>query len=226
MGRQFGEVIEPGRERDYISYHLGWNAKLSAVQAAFTLSQLDRFDADAAARETSVTAFLTRLSALPGLVVPTAAPDTVHSWHILRLRFDPVAAGLDGVSPGAMRTALRRLLRAEGVPVSRYQLMPLPDQKVFTERTGFGRGYPWTAAQPQPEFDCPVTRAIIDDSLCIQKRHLNPAAHDTLQDYAGAFEKVWRNLPMVERMARAQIQSEAAQAQSEAARAQSEAARA
>jgi perosamine synthetase len=204
MGRQFGEVIEPGQERAYISYHLGWNAKINAVQAAFTLSQLDRFDADADARQRAVSAFLDRLSVLPGLRGPTAAPATTHAWHILRLRFDPVAAGLTGVHPSAMRDALRRLLRAEGVPMSRYQLMPLPDQRVFTERVGFGHGYPWAAAQPEPRPDCPVTRAILDDSLTLQKRHLNPAAHDTLQQYATAFEKVWRHLDMVERLAQAQ----------------------
>ena len=34
--------------------------------------------------------------------------------------------GLDGVQPGALRRALHRALRAEGVPVSQYQLVPLP----------------------------------------------------------------------------------------------------
>ena len=44
MMRQFGEVIETGRERDYVSHLLGWNAKLNPVQAAFATSQLERFD--------------------------------------------------------------------------------------------------------------------------------------------------------------------------------------
>lgn len=204
MSRQFGEVIEPGKDRPYISYHLGWNAKLSAVQAAFTLSQLDRFDDEEARRQAGVSAFLRRLAALPGLVVPTAAAGTVHAWHILRFRFDPASAGLDGVSPAGMRTAMHRLLRAEGVPVSRYQLMPLPDQQVFTDRIGFGRGYPWAAAAEQPSpADFPIARAVIDDSLTLQKRHLNPAAHDTLQQFAAAFEKVWRHLDVVAAMAKA-----------------------
>ena len=56
----------------------------------------------------------------------------------------PAAFGLDGVRPEALRSTLRRLLRAEGVPMSQYQLMPLPDQKVFVDRLGFGSGYPWS----------------------------------------------------------------------------------
>ncbi|GII85569.1 pyridoxal phosphate-dependent aminotransferase [Sphaerisporangium siamense] len=202
MTRQFGEVIEAGRDRDYISYLLGWNHKLSAVQAAFTLSQLERFDAYDDARRANVTALLDRLAGLPGLVVPTRVGDVTHAWHILRFRLDPAAAGLDGVRPEAFRAALHRLLRAEGVPVSRYQLMPLPEQKVFTDRAGYGSGYPWTAAEPPPDAGHPVATQVIADSLTLQKRHLNPGAGPALQRYADGFEKVWENLDMVAAIAK------------------------
>lgn len=201
MSRQFGEVIEAGRPRDYISHRLGWNAKLSSVQAAFTLSQLDRFDSYAKQRHANVTAFLDRLRALPGILVPAAVPGTEHAWYMLRFRLDPDAAGLDGVRPARFRAAVHRLLRAEGVPVSRYQVKTLPDQQVFTERVGFGAGYPWTAAAPGPAADCPVARAVIDDSLTLQKRHLNPQAGPALERYAGGFEKVWRHLDSAARLA-------------------------
>lgn len=196
--RQFGEVIEPGADRDYISHSLGWNHKLSSIQASFTLAQLDRFDDYEAARQRNVADFLYRLSALPGLVIPTVAPGTTHAWHILRFRFDPTAAGLDGVTPGAFRAAAHRLLRAEGVPVSRYQLMALPEQKVFTDRVGFGAGVPWSiTGEPAPAAPHPVTDAVIDDSLALQKRHLNPDAGPALQAYADGFEKLWENLDTV-----------------------------
>ncbi|MEW1910621.1 DegT/DnrJ/EryC1/StrS family aminotransferase [Kitasatospora sp. NPDC085895] len=204
-GRQFGEVIEPGRDRDYISYRLGWNHKINGLQAAFASSQLARFDGYEQVRQENITRFLARLDGLPGLTVPTALPGTVHVWHILRFRFDPAAAGLDGIAPGRFRTVLRRLLRAEGVPVSQYQLVPLPEQMVFRDREGFGKGYPWTVLggdAPEPG-DHPVTRAVIEDSLTIQKRHLNPASGPLLQHYADAFEKVWANLDTVARLAAA-----------------------
>ena len=203
MGRQFGEVIEAGRDRDYISHQLGWNHKLNAVQAGFTLSQLDRFDGYDAARQRNVAAFLDRLAGLPGLVVPTVAPEMSHAWHILRFRFDPVVAGLDGVTAPGMRAALHRLLRAEGVPVSRYQLMPLPEQKVFRDREGFGKGYPWTAAATEHKTEHPVAAAVIADSLTLQKRHLNPESGEALQRYADGFEKVWRHLDTVAALAKA-----------------------
>jgi perosamine synthetase len=203
--RQFGEVIESGRDRDYVSYGLGWNYKMNAIQAAFTNAQLTRFDEYEGKRQRNVADFLARLAVLPGLRVPTALPDTTHVWHILRFRFDPAAFGLsDDVRPEALRSALRRLLRAEGVPMSQYQLMPLPDQKVFVDRIGFGSGYPWAVAgAPAPSSDYPVTRAIIADSLTLQKRHLNPGSGELLGLYSDAFEKVWANRDAVVTLATA-----------------------
>ncbi|MET8249452.1 DegT/DnrJ/EryC1/StrS family aminotransferase [Streptomyces sp. NPDC005202] len=205
-GRQFGEVIEAGRERDYVSYGLGWNYKMNALQAAFTNAQLARYDDYERARQHNVTEFLARLAQMPGLQVPTALPDTTHAWHILRFRFDPAAFGLDGVRPEALRSALRRLLRAEGVPMSQYQLMPLPDQNVFVDRVGFGSGYPWSVTGARGTVagaGYPVTRAVIADSLTIQKRHLHPGVGELLGLYADAFEKVWANRDMVATLAKA-----------------------
>lgn len=205
-GRQFGEVIESGRARDYMSYGLGWNHKMNAVQAAFANAQLARFDEYEHARQNNVAEFLARLAHLPGLRVPTAPPDTTHSWHILRFRFDPAAFDLDRGRPEALRSVLRRLLRAEGVPMSQYQLMPLPDQKVFVDREGFGSGYPWSVTGAPATVACegyPVTRAVIADSLTLQKRHLHPGSGDLLGLYADAFDKVWANRDTVATLAKA-----------------------
>ena len=204
QARQFGEVIEDGRPRDYISYRLGWNAKINPIQAAFAASQLDRFDAYEKMRQANIPPLLARLAALPGITVPTVGPDRTHAWHILRFRFDPAALGLAGVPPEAFCRVVRRLLRAEGVPLSRYQLLPLPEQTVFTERIGFGGGYPWTAAGGASEPGTyPVTSAVLADSLTLQKRHLHPDSGPLLQRYADAVEKVWEHREVLASMATA-----------------------
>jgi hypothetical protein len=105
------------------------------------------------------------------------------------------------VTPERFRIVIHRLLRAEGVPVSRYQKLTLPEQKVFADHVGFGKDYPWAVAEPGPVSDCPVAKAVLADSLTLQKRHLNPEAGPALQRYADGFEKVWRHLDVVARMA-------------------------
>jgi dTDP-4-amino-4,6-dideoxygalactose transaminase len=196
MGRQFGELIPTRGERSYVAHTLGWNHKPGAIQAAFTRSQLTRFELDNKNRDANVRALLARLAPLPGLIIPTVPEDRTHAWHILRFRVDPAAFGLPEQYAGPLRGALMRALRAEGVPASPYQLMPLPGQKVFQERLGFG-GYPWALPGARtPSYtveDFPHTLRVIEDSFTIQKAHLHPDAGDLLARYADAFEKVFQH---------------------------------
>ncbi|GAA3463926.1 DegT/DnrJ/EryC1/StrS family aminotransferase [Saccharothrix longispora] len=205
LHRQFGEDLTR-RERDYVSRVLAGNAKLSAVQAAFARSQLARLAEYDEARQRNVGALLARLADLPGLVPPVVPEDRTHAWHILRFRFDPVAMGCADVDPGALRTVLQRALRAEGVPVQQYQQVPLPWQEAFRTGAGFG-GYPWALrgeapAEPRVE-DFPVSTAVVEDSLTLQRWHLNPDSGPVLLRCAEAFHKVWDNLDTLVPIARA-----------------------
>jgi perosamine synthetase len=207
QARHFGEIIDPDRPRDYLCHRLGWNAKLNPVQAAFASSQLDRFDEYEKLRQANIPPFLDRLAALPGIQVPAAPPDRTHAWHVLRFRFDPAALGfdglgLDGVRPEVVRDVLRRLLRAEGVPLGQYQRIPLPEQKALHD-------HPWpdvaaalaAARGLAPASEYPVTTRVIADSLVIAKNHLHPESGPLLQRYADAFEKVWEHLGTVRTLA-------------------------
>ncbi|MCZ0209700.1 DegT/DnrJ/EryC1/StrS family aminotransferase [Streptomyces achromogenes] len=204
MLRQFGEVATKKAERSYVGHLLGFNHKPNAIQAAFTRSQLERFDEEAKLRDENVRRFLDRLAALPGLVTPVVPDDRSHAWHILRFRTDPEAWGLEPGHAGPLRAALMRALRSEGVPASHYQMMSLPQQRVFRDRLGYG-GLPWRLPGVAPrEYraeDQPTTLAVINDSFTLQKAHLSPEAGPLLSVYADAFEKVWRHRDVLARHA-------------------------
>lgn len=190
--RNFGE--RPlARARSYVAHRPAGNARLSPLQAAFTRSQLDRLPGYAKAREQAVTGLLDRLGRLAGLRVPVVPADRTHVWHIIRLRIVPEELDLADVAPATVRATLHRVLRAEGAPVSQYQMAPLPAHPAFRA--------------PRSTLDTiadrfPVTCATIDNSLCLQRRHLGPDAATALEAYADAFEKVWRHLDLVRHIAR------------------------
>lgn len=204
--RQFGEKSWDDKPRFYLSNVLGWNYRSNPIQAAFARSQLRRFHDYREVRERNVRRLLARLAELPGVVCPLVPDDRTHVWHILRFRFDPAAAGIEDLEPGPFRQALHRALRAEGVAMSYYQVLPLPGQRVFQQPLGFGGGYPWAIAGDRSYRYCnddyPTTLAVIEDSLTIQKRQLSPQGGPLLERYADAFHKVWDNLDLVARMAR------------------------
>ncbi|HEX8768846.1 MAG TPA: DegT/DnrJ/EryC1/StrS family aminotransferase, partial [Jatrophihabitans sp.] len=183
MLRQFGETFAGSGERSYVSHLPGWNHKPNAIQCAFTRAQLGRFEAVAKIRNGNVEQLLRALSELPGLQVPSCPADRSHAWHILRFRLRPEAFGLPEQQAGALRAVLMRALRAEGVPASHYQLMPLPLQRVFggvADRAEFGNSY-----------------QVIEDSFTIQKAHLHPDAGELLDSYATAFHKVWQHRELI-----------------------------
>jgi dTDP-4-amino-4,6-dideoxygalactose transaminase len=204
--RILGEDLST-EERLYVSATRGSNLKLSSVLAAFTRAQLARFWDYQQKRDVNTPVFVDRLAELPGIITPSVPDDRTHMWHMLRFRFDPRAVGLSDVTPGRFRAALRRALLAEGVPLTHYQIIPLPGQPVFQDQNAYGNGLPWSLPGTNPQrydlADYPVTCQIIEDSLCLRRMHLNPDAGPALDEYATAFERVWDNLEHVARYARA-----------------------
>ncbi|GAB3986219.1 DegT/DnrJ/EryC1/StrS family aminotransferase [Actinoallomurus acanthiterrae] len=190
MMRQFGELIPRRGPRSYVSHLLGWNHKPNAIQCAFTRSRLTRFAEESEARDRNVRHFLGRLAELPWLKVPTAPDDRTHVWHILRLRVDPEPFGLGPEAAGPLRAVVMRALRAEGVPATHYQLMPLPAQRLFqSPLPGVDRKYRGE--------DHPNTLRVIDDSFTIQKAHLHPDARPLLDLYADAAAKLWEHRDVI-----------------------------
>ena len=189
--RNFGER-PPRRTRSYIAHRTAGNARIGPIEAAFTRIQLRALPAHAARRERDVSAFLAHLDGLPGLRVPYVPSDRTHAWHILRFRLAPDEMNLADVGPAAVRNALHRALRAEGVPVSQYQVAPLPAHPAFRSGT----------APDEVADRFPNACATVDGSLCLQRRHLGPGSDRLLRAYADAFEKVWEQLPLIQRMAR------------------------
>lgn len=182
--RQFGERIKTGVPRRYVSYRLGFNAKLNNVQAAYTLSQLERFSSYHQARSRNVREFLDALGGCVGLRLPRAAAGFEHAWHILRFRVAPQDVGVE-TEAGVAREQVMRALRAEGVPVSRYQVLALPDQPALRQLT------------TQDPTDWSEADRVIDTTFTLQQRHLRPDAGPLLEEYAEAFTKVFASIDRV-----------------------------
>ena len=83
-----------------------------------------------------------------------------------------------------------RALRAEGVPATHYQLMPLPAQTLFQTP-------PHNAGGRYRTEDYPATLDVINCSFTIQKAHLHPAARPLLDLYADAATKIWDHRDLI-----------------------------
>lgn len=185
--RQFGDALRPDGQLAHVAQLAGWNYKMNVIQAAFVRNKLPGLPADTAARQRNLTEFSRRLAQLPGVICPEVPDDRTHAFHFFRFRLDPRPAGFD-LPPGKFRRAVHRALLAEGAFARQYQVLPLPAHPVFR-----------SAAVQRDEY--PVTRAILEDSLTLQRGVIRPDAAPLLDRYFDAFSKVWEHLDDVVREA-------------------------
>jgi perosamine synthetase len=127
--RHHGEGPMEG-ERAYYHLELGYNYRMTSMQAATGLVQLRRLDDYLEARRRNAAYLSERLGEIEAVETPHVAPYAVHSYYkyICRLR------------PGALSLDIEEFVRAvaaEGIPVSRRYPTPLPSQPVFRDG-GYG----------------------------------------------------------------------------------------
>jgi len=207
--RMFGEDVRRSDERSYRidraldsdraydSVTMGWMYRTNEMSAALARSQLRSLDHWNAQAQHNAERLSTRLAELPGVTPPTVPAGRVSTFHKYRVRLDATPLGISA-PPRCVRDAMVRALRAEGVDAVLWQTQPVPGQRLFREKIGFGRGCPWDHAH---EVDYrleqfPETVALLDSSLCLFS-HTYPIAPQpaALCDaYAEAFARVWTRL--------------------------------
>ncbi len=123
--RHHGEGPVAG-ERQYYHLELGYNYRMTAMQAATGLVQLLRLEEYLAARRRNAAYLSERLGELDGIEPPFVAPYAVHSYYKYICRFRP---DLTHWQIGDFV----RAVAAEGIPISRRYPTPMHRQPVFRD---------------------------------------------------------------------------------------------
>jgi len=190
--REFGEVILPGRPREYNAYTLGWMYRTIEFANAFGRSQLRRLDQHNAQRREMAERLNRELARIPGVSPVACPPDRNPCYWTYVAEFRPEQLGLE-VPVNEFRRAAESALRAEGVPISHWQHVPVPAQDVFQTMEGYGRGCPWTCRfGRQIEYrgeDYPNTLRFLERHSCVGGVH-PPNSMELMALYVQAFQKV------------------------------------
>jgi perosamine synthetase len=166
--RHHGEGPLEG-ERAYYHLELGYNYRMTSMQAATGSLQVRRLEEYLVSRRANAARLTELLSDIEGIEPPFVADHAVHSYYkyICRLRPDT------GIDIARFVAAVA----AEGLPVSRRYPTPLPQQPVFSG----------VAGQP-----CPVAERIAGELFTLLV-HPTASAAD-MDDYGRAIHKVMRAL--------------------------------
>jgi len=142
----------------YEMQELGYNYRLTDLQCALGLSQLDRLDTTLARRREIVAAYNAAFAGLDWLVPPglrTAADVATTSWHLYAVQIDFAALG-------RTRTEIMTQLRAAGVG-TQVHYIPVHLQPWYRKTFGYGPG------------QCPVAESYYERTLSLP---LYPAMTD------------------------------------------------
>ena len=77
--RQYGE-LPAGYDHKYVYSHLGFNLKATDMQAAIGCAQLEKLDTIVARRRENFDILYEGLKDVPGIILPTAQPNSKPSW--------------------------------------------------------------------------------------------------------------------------------------------------
>lgn len=191
--RKFHHHGEQRRDGDYYHkerlYHhetLGYNYRMTEIQGAIGLVQLQRLDDYITIRRERAHQLTSLLEQIEGIIPPYEPHSSVHVYYKYVIRLD---RNVLGVSALDFVTALR----AEGILSSRRYPTPLHKQPVFVDHRGFAEGPapfepPWYPGPTSYGSGRPESELLPEDLVMIPMR---PSYSDEdIQDIAMGVAKV------------------------------------
>ncbi|MBN1445874.1 MAG: DegT/DnrJ/EryC1/StrS family aminotransferase [Candidatus Omnitrophica bacterium] len=203
MTRMFGEFVKEGEGRSYKAYTMGWMYRTQEMAAALTRSQLRRLDHYNGISQRNGDYLTKTLSGIKGLIPPATPSDRTHIYHKYRVVLDPKALGIN-MEPVKFRDLVMNALKAEGVDIVLWQLFPLPENPLFQNIEGYGKGCPWLCphsrkADWKAEYApnaYPATKKLVENSVVVCSEPYPPYCQEMelMEHYAEGFRKVFENI--------------------------------
>lgn len=191
--RNHAEAVVEGKGVSDLVNMVGFNYRMTEIEAAIGLEQLKKLERLVCARIDAAAHLTSGLRHLPGISPPAVHPDARHVYYAYAIRFDAAKVGTS-------RKRFVEAMRAEGIPLGEGYVRPLYLEPMYQQRTAVGRdGFPFTYAGYDREVSydrglCPVTERMHDFEvvLCYQC-HAGLTRKD-LDDVVRAFCKVSENV--------------------------------
>ena len=191
--RNHAEVVVKGKGTKNIVSMLGFNFRMTEIEAAIGREQLKKLERLLVARVEAAEYLTERLRGLPGLTPPIVPRDVRHGWYVYAMRYDERTTGVP-------RARFAAALKAEGIALSVGYVEPIYLQPMYQQQTLYGEvGCPfrcphYKGAASYERGLCPVTERMhyhemLGTSIC----HADITKRD-LQDFTDAFGKVYEHI--------------------------------
>lgn len=189
--RNHGEAAG-SKERSYVSSVLGWNYRMTEIEAAIGNEQLKKLDKFNETHIKNAKYLNSKLRKIDGISVPLERKNTKHIYHIYGLFYD-------GEVVGIKRNDFVDALKAEGISCSIGYPNPLYKNLIFTEKKAYGKVQcPFSCNYYAGNVDytkvrCPNAEKLCNDHAVWIPVIRPPCTKDDMDDIVMAIEKIIAN---------------------------------
>ena len=186
MVRNHGEVIlESQTQRTYRSDILGWNYRMTEMEAALGIVQFSKMD-ELNRRRIELADYLAKkLADIDGLTPPVVYPDVKHVYHVFAMKYDEARTGIS-------RDKFVKALVAEGIPFGAGYVRPLYLNPIYHENKPFIYEHFGKEISYEKGI-CPVAERLYEKELILTPVCRPPATRDDMSDIVKAIKKILEN---------------------------------
>lgn len=186
MVRNHGEVVlESQKQRTYRSDILGWNYRMTELEAALGIEQLKKLDKLNTQRIELANYLSEGLTPIDGLTPSVVYPYVKHVYHVCAIKYDEGEIGIP-------RDVFVKALFAEGIPFSAGYVKPLYLNPIYHENKPFVYNYFGKNINYDKEI-CPVTERLYEKELILTAVCRPPATRGDMDDIVRAINKILEN---------------------------------
>lgn len=197
--RNHGENLIEAQQVEELTNLLGSNYRLTELQAAIGIAQLDRLDGYLAHRQRLAAYFGEQLASIEGLTPAKVADGADHAYYLYPVKYDAKTTGI-------ARNVFVKAVNAELPPpviweqtgwVEAY-VRPLYLAPLYQKKIAFGsKGFPWSM-NPEVDYNyqrgiCPVVERMYEEELIYTPLMREPLLESDIDDFVAAIKKVLLN---------------------------------
>ena len=194
--RNHAEAVVEGKGVEDLTNMLGYNFRMTEVEAAIARCQLRKLETLNAKRLQNVGYLEVGLADIPCLTMPAVREGAEHVYYVHTCRYDALLAGVSSrrfVEAIEAELPVFRLREKERTKLGAGYVQPLYLLPAFRKRMAIGRhGWPFTLTQRVYDRGlCPVCEELYEASCITHEFMLPSMTLDDMNDVLTAFHKVW-----------------------------------
>lgn len=188
--RNHGEAVIAGqKKRTYKSVILGWNYRMTEVDAAIGIEQFKKLDYFTKERNKLANYLTENLRGIKGLLPPKVSEGNHHAYYVYAILYDKEKIGIN-------RNLFVEALNAEGIPFGAGYIKPLYYSPIYHDNRPFIYQYYKGNARYSPGL-CPVAEKLHNEDLMMTLLIRPPATFKDMDDITNAIEKILDNIDVL-----------------------------